>query len=162
MSSNDLDNNNQPSPSPRTSRHLSPTSSDQNYAINSDDSQSTSYSECCNQLHFFEKYHRKTGRWPPGYFEKSPPTYLFPAVVDDIEEVVGSANVQELVSHESLPSQTPVNFLYEKEISYNDAGTPAVKSGPMAVVNNKHQNVSILLSYNKLVPYNNAHRISAT
>src|ERR1700683_2588818 len=35
-----------------------------------ENSQST-YLECYNQLHYYQKYYEKTGQWPPAYFEKA-------------------------------------------------------------------------------------------
>jgi hypothetical protein len=34
---------------------------------------SDEYLECCNQLHYFEKYYEKKGKLPLGYFENSSP-----------------------------------------------------------------------------------------
>ena len=107
MSNKDLENDNQLSLD-ADSHDLSP-DSDSVAGHDSDDE----YLECCNQLHYFEKYYEKTGKLPLGYFKNSGP----PAVGHLPLRLSVNENLEEFeepsVEEQKLVSRAmPTNFNY--------------------------------------------------
>jgi hypothetical protein len=97
-------------------------SSSPEYNIDEEDSQLT-YLECQNQLHYYEKYHKKTGHWPSGYTMEPDPTHL-----DRKSYVEGSVMGMQpkqgimIVSYSSVLSSTHLTILLQ-ETSHNNRGT---------------------------------------